>query len=468
MKNYINQSLLLVLLLALMLAGLSLIPGNLTVADFPIRKMDIFSDIRSFQDTTEIVSDTLQIDTTALLEPDTLAQAVPQDSIGPLPPKDSAWFGKVIEDYSYNQRGLSDFFAAIDSIRLGHTARIAWYGDSFVEGDILLGDLRDTLQSVWGGQGVGFVPVTSEVAQFKRTVKHIFRGWNTYSIIKKTDAHPLFGINGYAYQPEPDAKIHYEGASYFRHTRQWTKFRFFYSATQDFPFVWQEKDQLPHDERRDGTGGRIKEWEWTSNYPGTSAFAVRFPQPSGLTVYGASLESGPGIYIDNFSVRGNSGGPLKLIKTEVARQFDEYLHYDLIVLQVGLNAVTNSLNNIKWYQAELDRTFSHLRACFPNKPILIIGVGDRANKTGTELHTMRSVPAIVAMQRELARKHGFLFYDLYYGMGGPGSIIEMANHKPRYANLDYTHLTHDGGRLLGHLFANVLLQEREKLKQPMQ
>jgi hypothetical protein len=151
-----------------------------------------------------------------------------------------------------------------------------------------------------------------------------------------------------------------------------------------------------------------------------------------------------------------------MIRPDVAQQFDRYQHYDLIVLQVGLNAVTNSLNNIKWYQAELDRTFAHLSACYPGRPILIVSVGDRANKIGTELATMRSVPAIVAMQRELARKHGFLFYDLFYGMGGPGSIIELANHKPRYANLDYTHLTHDGGRVLGCLFADLLLEEQAK------
>jgi hypothetical protein len=66
------------------------------------------------------------------------------------------------------------------------------------------------------------------------------------------------------------------------------------------------------------------------------------------------------------------------------------------------------------------------------------------------------------MQRDLARKHGFLFYDLYFGMGGPGSIIDMANHKPRYANLDYTHLTHDGGRYLGYHFATLFTEEQVK------
>jgi lysophospholipase L1-like esterase len=134
--------------------------------------------------------------------------------------------------------------------------------------------------------------------------------------------------------------------------------------------------------------------------------------------------------------------------------------YDLIVLQVGLNAVTNSLNNVRWYEAELERTFQHLKKCFPGKPILVVSVGDRGGKIGTELATMRGVPAIVQMQRSLARKHGLFFYDLFWGMGGPNTMIKFAYRRPRLANTDYTHLTHEGGKVVGGLFAKLFLQEQ--------
>ena len=466
MKNYVGQPLALTLLLLLFLTALSFLPAGLSIAGFQLRPMDIFSDVRR----TPLAADSSMVaalDSTAYFLEDTAALALQdtlrQDSIGPLPPKDSAFFGKIIEDYSFDQQGLNRFFAAIDSIHLGRTVRVAWYGDSFVEGDILLGDLRDTLQTLWGGAGVGFVPITSEVAQFKRTLKHQFRGWRTYSIVKKEENRPLFGLDGHAYRPEPEAKIHYEGADYFHHTQAFTQFRFFYTASQNTPFVWQQQDGEPTSETlRALPDSRIGQWKWDRNYPGARAFAVRFPQSEGLMLYGASLESGPGFYIDNFSVRGNSGGPLKLIRPDVIRQFDAFQHYDLVVLQVGLNAVTNSLNNIRWYEAELERTFTHLRACFPGKPILIVSVGDRAGKIGNDLATMRGVPAIAAMQRDLARKHGFLFYDMFWGMGGPGTMIQFADRHPRLANLDYTHLTHDGGRVMGLLFARLFVAEKAK------
>lgn len=469
MKNYLGQTLGLTLLVLVLLAGLSLAPENLPLGGFQLRKMDIFADVRSEVAPVQPENNTPPPDSTAYFPEDTtalaLADSIQTDSIGPLPPKDSSFFGRIIEDYSFDQQGLRRFFAAVDSVKLGRKVRVAWYGDSFVEGDILVGDLRDTLQSAWGGAGVGFVPITSEVAQFKRTLKHTFRGWATYSIVKKSDKRPAFGINGYAYRPvEADAKIYYEGADYFRHTQRFTEFRLFYTAGSGTPFVWQQEGDLPKTDILKGKPGKMNSWVWDTNYPGTTAFACRFPfvdSASSLILYGASLESGPGIYFDNFSVRGNSGGPLRLLKPDFIKQFDASQKYDLIVIQVGLNAVTNSLNNIKWYEAELDRTFSHLRACFPNKPILVVSVGDRAGKTGTELATMRGVPAIVNMQRNLARKHGFLFYDLFWGMGGPGSMIRLAHHKPRYANTDYTHLTHEGGKVIGLQFARLFLSEQE-------
>jgi lysophospholipase L1-like esterase len=124
--------------------------------------------------------------------------------------------------------------------------------------------------------------------------------------------------------------------------------------------------------------------------------------------------------------------------------------------------VTNSLNNIRWYEAELDRTFKHLKKCFPGKPILVVSVGDRDGKIGTEILTMRSVPAIIQMQRNLARKHGLLFYDLFWGMGGPNTMLRFSYHRPRWANTDYTHLTHEGGKVVGIMFAKLFLQEQAK------
>ena len=463
MKNYLTQVLYLSLLVLLLLTGLSLVPENTMLGDFQLRRMDIFADIRGEDAPPDQAQEKPPPDS-LFVQADTLPSAL-QDTAeatlqGPFPPKDSADFGRILEDYTFEQHGLNRFFEAIDSIRYGRTVRIAWYGDSFVEGDILIGDLRDSLQSVWGGNGVGFVPITSEVARFKRTITHNFNGWDTYSIVKKNGEHPAYGINGYAYRPRADARVKYDAQSYFNHTRQWSKVRLFYTDTARSSVFFRLNGSPGTLRQLPASWGRIRELEL--NLSGMSSVEFQFPEPGGLVLYGAALEDNHGFYIDNFSVRGNSGGPLKLLHPDFIRRFDALQHYDLVVIQVGLNAVTNSLNNIRWYEAELDRTFAHLLKCFPDKPILVVSVGDRAGKNGLELATMRGVPAIVSMQRDLARKYGFLFYDLFWGMGGPGAMIELANHRPMLANKDYTHLTHEGGRVIGHRFVRLFLDEQAK------
>lgn len=469
MKNYLGQTFWLVLLVAGLLAGLSLVSQETTLNGFTLRRMDIFSDVRdsSAHTAPAVYEDTLaawQPDTTgwAAFQADSLTAAAASDTVkvGPLPPKDSAYYGEIIEDYTFDQRGLERFFAAVDSIRQGRTVRVAFYGDSFVEGDIVLGDLRDSLQSAWGGQGVGYVPVTSEVSRFKRTLIHDFKGFSTASIIKKSESRPLYGINGFAYFPQAGATLRYEGTrQFFKNTRAWSRLRLFYgSDSLSSELVFRINGAPAETALLPRTRGRVGVFDFKQ--PGMYDCRLEFPAPHNLRLYGASLESGPGFYLDNFSLRGNSGGPLSLLKPAFIHQFDAQQHYDLIVVQYGLNAASTSLKNINWYKAELDRTFAHLRVLFPATPVLIMSVPDRAGMIGGELASLPSVAAITAMQRDLARKHGFLFYDLFHGMGGPGTMIAFAEAQPRLANLDYTHLTHEGGKVVGHRLAALLLREQ--------
>ncbi len=476
MKNYFSQTIWLAGMVLVLLLSLSFLPENLGIGGFALRKMDILADLRPKEPATmpsdssgAMSADTLFSDSSFLQLPDTLAHGSSTNGTDALPTMrpmvDSFLFGRLIEDYTFDQKGLSSFFAAVDSIRTHkRTVRVAFYGDSFVEGDILLGDLRDTLQTLWGGAGVGFVPITSEVAQFKRTLKHQYKGWTPHSIVKRDGNERPYGLNGFVYVPSPEARVRYEGADYFRHTRYWSQVRLFYTTKRPASFIWQNEGTEAKQAFLNADSDGISVWKWELPTPSIRDIAFQFPDTPGLLLYGAALESGPGIYWDNFSLRGNSGGPLLRIQPDMIRQFDRYQHYDLVVVQVGLNAVTNTLTNIKWYEAELDRTFKHLRTCFPGKPILIVSVGDRGGKIGTELTTMRGVPAIAAMQRNLARKYGYLFYDLYRGMGGPGTMIRFAEHRPRLANLDYTHLTHEGGRVVGYQFAHLFLEEQAKYR----
>ena len=90
-----------------------------------------------------------------------------------------------IEDYSDStMRGMTRFYQALDELaKAPRPVRIAYFGDSFIEADILTADLREMLQQKYGGCGVGFVTITSMTSGFRPTVRHSFSGWQSHSVM---------------------------------------------------------------------------------------------------------------------------------------------------------------------------------------------------------------------------------------------------------------------------------------------
>jgi len=89
--------------------------------------------------------------------------------------------------------------------------RIAFYGDSFVDGDILTSSLRNKLQHRFGGSGVGFVPISSEIAGFRKTIFHKFVNFNSFNIVKSSKLKLPFASGGQLYRPYENNMLSYAG-----------------------------------------------------------------------------------------------------------------------------------------------------------------------------------------------------------------------------------------------------------------
>ncbi|HEY6504684.1 MAG TPA: hypothetical protein VIZ28_11965, partial [Chitinophagaceae bacterium] len=90
--------------------------------------------------------------------------------------------GNFITDFNTDTTNpsLKGFLQKLHELKTGkkRKVRIAYFGDSMIEGDLLTQTLRKLLQEAFGGGGVGFVPVTSQVSQFRQTVTDIYSdGW---------------------------------------------------------------------------------------------------------------------------------------------------------------------------------------------------------------------------------------------------------------------------------------------------
>ncbi|HLP18700.1 MAG TPA: hypothetical protein VK174_00290 [Chitinophagales bacterium] len=427
--NYLRQTLIGTALVIASLLALSVIP-EFDFAGFHFKRVIILADVLKKEKV--VVQDTIAM----VIKPvyaDTCRQGV-----------------TCVEDYSKDSTGLDAFLAALDSSK-NHKVRIAWFGDSYVEGDILLDPLRDTLQALFGGNGVGFVPITSEVAGFRQTVIHSFGNWKTYAIVgEKSDEHPL-GPAGYAAVPLEGNRVSYTVEKRKR-LNIFPSAKLFYGNADSATLIANDKEEFI---------GTVKSLHTKSL--GENLAGLKLSVKGQADLYGVTFEDKTGIAVDNFAMRGNSGIGLHYVNEKMYRDFDSLHHYDLVILSYGLNVANEKSKNYEWYVRSMKPTIAMMRRAFPNSSIIVLGCSDRADNIDGEMQTMPSVKRLIQEQRKMAADNNVCFWDLQQAMGGDSTMIRWAELPKRpLANKDYTHLTFSGGKKVAEIFLNTILYERDK------
>jgi lysophospholipase L1-like esterase len=363
-----------------------------------------------------------------------------------------------IEDYSENKKALAPFFRSLKQTK-NKPVRIAFFGDSFIEGDILTASFRDTLQSLFGGHGVGYVPATSEVAQFRTTIEHKFSNWKTYSFVGKKSPYSPLATPGYCFVPQEENELLFKPGRK-KSNNYFSTVRVFYKSTLTDTVNYTINDTL-HYSMPLLASDSLSEISIKANKAKSIQFT--FNPSDSLKIYGLSFDDDKGIYVDNLSMRGNSGMGLLQVSRSMHEQFNIYQKYKLIILQYGLNVVSeNDSLGYDWYTQRMVRAVNNLKESFPESSILIVSVSDRSSNQDGKFATIPSMPVMRDAQREIARQCKVAFWDLFTAMGGENSMIKFVEAKPPLAAKDYTHLTFQGGRRLAKMLADALLHERKE------
>ncbi|MEG2149891.1 MAG: SGNH/GDSL hydrolase family protein [Bacteroidaceae bacterium] len=441
MNNYICRTFLFTLLTFAGLVGLHFLP-SISIDGHQLRKVDLFADLRPEE------LDTLDTDTIALPPPVKPAFV------------DTCRTGLTcIEDYADStKRGMSAFYQALGETKeITRSVRIAVFGDSFIEADILTGDLREMFQSHYGGCGVGFVPITSQTSGYRSTVNHNFGGWMSHAV---TDTarfdRSKQGISGHYFIPQPGAYVEARGQSKFGTHLDTCEIATLYFAakgevniqsTINKKFIgnhYFEADSVMKLSRAQ-VKGRIGRIRWTIEKADTSLF------------YGFAMDGQHGVAVDNFSLRGSSGLSLRSIPTKRLAAFNRQRPYDLIILQYGLNIATERGKDYSAYKKGMLTVIAHLKECFPQASILVLSIGDRDYKTETgELRTMPGVRNLVRYQQAIAAESHVAFWNLFTAMGGNESMAKLVHAKPSMANYDYTHINFRGGKHIANMLFETL------------
>ncbi len=469
--------------MALLIIGLlvcvSFVPGG-RVGHVSFKRANILSDVVTFQDERLVpVSDVESLDDPSgeALPPLPVQEEVDatggtlseEEGTEPAPPGLSV--PRVegadivrITDYSADGQMMARFYHALAYEADRRPVRIAVLGDSFIEADIITADLREQLQMVYGGNGVGFVPFSTPLSKYRGTVSHTHSGWTDYNLIRRKtvpeEYKEWFFVSGMLAIPGEGASTEYRGVQFRRRIEK--------SNTATLFFVNREHTQL--DVAINGgepcryipdSGEQVQ--RIALGEPGISELRIDLANPAGFIGYGVVLEDSVGVSVHNFSVRSNSGLALLGTSREINRQFADYLNYDMVILQYGLNAMSADVTDYGHYQKQLVRIIDYIKRCFPGSAVVVMSVGDRSTMQNGTAVTMPAVRAMLRTQERAAEVCGVGFWNTYQAMGGDNSMPKFVER--HWAAKDYTHIGYPGGKYIAEQFVKFIFAAVESVRE---
>ena len=464
-KDYTHRVWIAVLALLGVLLAVSFIPPQ-SVGEVKLRRANILSDLIRFDDAQaeeqeaslydeeefridlDRVAERIEADTTpksvqilfewhlardsasyTVRTPDTLRQTA---AVTPIEEPDSV--------------GVYPFSGFCDTLlHARRPVRIAVLGDSFIEGDILTADLREKLQTAYGGGGTGFAPMASPLTAFRRTVKTQSKGWNTYNIMQRKSAPATlrdnFYISGWVCQPQAGASTRWESTGFRKGLGECTTARVFFISPNRSRLEVILNDSLTQAFCVEGDAA-VRQLTVTAPQIRSLSFRV-VSGTDGFIGYGAVFE-GDGVVVDNYSVRSNNGQAMFWTNPSVNAQINAMLGYDLVVLQYGLNIMQPGVKNYTRYGEQIEKMVAYVRQCFPTAAVLVLGVSDRSIKGETGFEAMDALPHMLRYQQQAAANAGAAFWNTCEAMRTQGGMERFVANG--WAGKDYTHINYGGGR----------------------
>ena len=454
-RNHLYRSFGLLLIGGLLAYGLSeLLVALGPIAGYQFKEFNPLSDLL---DTTanqsyETLSIPLQTanDTTATelhAIDSTNSKGVTTDTLTPLE------LSSRLMDYSEGQSALRRLRAALREGR-SRSVRIAFVGDSFIEGDILVAPFRQALQQRYGGKGVGYVPLTSTVARFRQSIQQRFEGAWRQTLASKSNSRTLFTLSETFATATASASTSYKLTNADRVTLHYVSDTIPVAITYGINGGERQHVELP------ASHGALA--EYTFPHSAVKQFELATGGGDGTRFYGVCFDGMTGISVDNYSLRGSSGTKLTAVSSALTAQLSRFRPYDLIILSYGLNVLSPKDNNdsYEWYYDAMAKSIEHIQQLYPHATILLMSLSDRATLHEGEIHPLNGVTRVLRIQHRLAQRYGLLFWNTHEAMASLGGIKGFVDKG--WAAKDYTHISMAGGTQLAKLLTADLIGDESK------
>lgn len=349
-----------------------------------------------------------------------------------------------IEDFDTLGQGLFD--SLYSKLLTRRPVRIAFLGDSFVEGDILTADLREQLQLAFGGSGVGFAPMASPLTGFRRTVKTTSKGWTAHNIMQwpksSEEVKRSFTVAGWVCCPVDGASTRWEGTTARERLDQCDGANLWFLSRRESRVEVVVNDSLRRTFTIEGDES-LRRIEVC--HEGLRTLECRILSGAeGFVGYGAQFFGRDGVVVDNYSVRSNNGRAIFWSSPSLNAQHQAQVPYDLVILQYGLNIMQQGVLGYSNYSRQIEQMVDYARRCFPGAAVLVMGVSERWVKGEEGYAPMDALPHMLRSQRSAAERSGAAFWSTGEAMQKLGGMDAFVRNG--WAGKDYTHINYGGGR----------------------
>lgn len=335
---------------------------------------------------------------------------------------------------------LQAFYASLEQTDT-RVVRVMHYGDSQIEEDRITQQIREVLQSHYGGHGVGLMPLAQTIPtlttrqELRMNGRYVSpqQGPQRYLVYGPKRDQRKDGLYG------PMGQVAYMNDSLVNGSEALTA--------------------ICHPTLSTGRYDRWQVFADSSVHYTLSGDTVTLTGHGG--VYGLSQESKTGIIVDNIPMRGCIGLVFNKIDSAQLATFYREQNVRLIIMQFGGNAIPSNKNpgTIQAIVSGLRQQVRYLQTCAPQASFLFIGPSDMLTQIDGEWQTYPMVPYMDRLLRKMALEEHIAYFSLYRWMGGSGSMARW--QEVGLAGSDGVHFYRSGARKTGNAVANWILEGME-------
>ncbi|MCQ2346318.1 MAG: hypothetical protein MJZ92_00130 [Paludibacteraceae bacterium] len=357
---------------------------------------------------------------------------------------------------------LLPFFTALEQTS-SVPVRVVHYGDSQIEEDRISMVLRQHLQTLYGGGGVGIVPVHQTIpsqnlhqqlyidgklqTNQQGPKRHLVYGSKSFRLHESNLYGPMGQVaimNDSLVKGSEHLTLHLEAEGTAQPCHTFSCVRLWADSTISMA---KDGDSVRHQK--------------VLHFPDSTTSCTI--QISGRgNVYGLSLETPKGVMVDNIPMRGCLGTVFTEMNASQLTSYFRTTHTALIIMQFGGNAIpfNTQESTIRGIVSLLRKQVQFMRSCAPGVSILFIGPSDMLKNEDGELKTHPLVPYMDRLLQRMAADEGIAYWSLYSAMGGNGSMIRW--QEKGLAGQDGVHFTRRGAEKAGEMLWQWLMRQKDE------